>query len=177
MTNFSFFFMAALGLIICQTVVFPAFSWFAQCFDSLIIAVLYLSLVYSGSVGVISIFVIGLVMDSLSGGPFFLHTFSYLWVFMVVQMFKQVVFQRSALFIMTVSLIAVAIQQILMLFSIFVTHGQPGLAGVDYSLVIRQIIWGVLLIPAGVWMTNILRQNYLFTIRRVRRELARKYRG
>ncbi|HCY87316.1 MAG TPA: hypothetical protein DHV36_19440 [Desulfobacteraceae bacterium] len=177
MMNFSFFFMVTLGLIICQTVVFPEFTWFSQCFDTLIIVALYLSLAYSGYTAVAAIVVIGILMDSLSGGPFFLHVFSYLWVFLVVQMFKQFVFQRSALFMMTVSLIAVAIQQVLILFSVFVTHGQAGIASVDYSLVIRQLFWGVVFIPVGVWVTNVLRQNYVFIIRYMRREMARKYRG
>ncbi|MCG8618124.1 MAG: hypothetical protein MI802_18075 [Desulfobacterales bacterium] len=175
MMNFSFFFMVTLGLVICQTVVFPEFSWFSQCFDTLIIVVLYLSLAYTGYGAVTAIVGIGILMDSLSGAPFFLHVFSYLWIFLVVQMFKQLVFQRSVLFMMTVSLIAVAIQQVLILFSVFVSHGQPGITAIDYSLVIRQLFWGVLFIPAGVWVTNIFRQNYMVVIRQVRREMARKY--
>ncbi len=175
--NFSFFFMVTLGLVICQTVVFPSFSWFSQCFDILIIIVLYLSLVYSHYGAIIAIVVIGGIMDSVSGVPFFLHIFSYLWIFLIVQLFKQLVFQRSAVFMMVVSLIAVAIQQCLMLFSVFIEQGQIGVFNLDFALVLRRIVWGVLLIPPGVWVVNVLRQNYFYAIRQFRRELARKYRG
>jgi len=177
MMNFSFFFIVSLALILCQTIVLPGFFWFSQCFDILIVVVLYMSLVSSGYGAILAILVVGGVMDSISGVPFSLHIFSYLWVFFIIQLFKQFVFQRSASFMMGVSLVAVAIQQGLMIFSVFVSHGRTGLLGLDYSLVLRQMIWGVLFIPPGVWIMNILRQNYFYMIRQFRRDLARKYRG
>ncbi len=175
--NFSFFFMVSLGLAICQTVIFPSFSWFSQCFDILIVVVLYLSLAYTHYGAIIAIVVIGGIMDSLSGVPFFLHIFSYLWVFLIVQLFKQLVFQRSVVFMMVIGMIAVTIQQGLMLFSVFIQQGQQGVFNFDFALILRQIVWGALLIPPGVWTMGVLRQNYFYVIRQFRRELARKYRG
>lgn len=175
--NFSFFFMVTLGLVICQTTIFPGFSWFSQCFDTLIIPVLYLSLAYSGYGVVLAVAVIGIIMDSLSGVPFFLHVFSYLWVFMVVQMVRLLVFQRSVFFMMTMSLVAVAVQKVLILFSVFVSQGQAGLSTVNYSLIIRQLVWGVLLIPPCIWVTGVFHRNYRHIIRQIRRELVRKYGG
>ena len=175
--NFSFFFMVTLGSVICQTVILPSFSWFSQCFDILIILVLYLSLTYSRYGAVIAIVVIGGIMDSISGVPFFLHIFSYLWIFLIVQLFKQLVFQRSVVFMMVVSLIAVTIQQCLILFSVFIEQGQQGVFNLDFTLILRQVFWAVLFVPPGVWALNVLRQNYFYAIRQFRRELARKYRG
>ena len=177
MMNFSFFFIVTLTLIICQTVLLPGFSWFPQSFDLLIIVVLYLSL-YSARPGVIfCIVIIGAVMDSLSGVPFFLHIFSYLWVYMIVQVLTQFVFQRSVVFMIVVSLLSVSIQQGLILFSIFLSRGQLSIVDLDYSLVAKQILWGVLVIPPGVWVLNLLRQNYVYLIRQFRRNLIRRYRG
>ncbi len=175
--NFSFFFIVTLGSVICQTVIFPSFSWFPQCFDILIIPVLYLSLAYSHYGAIIAIAVIGGIMDSISGVPFFLHIFSYIWVFLIVQLFKQFVFQRSVVFIMVISLIAVTIQQCLMLFSVFIEQGQQGVLTLDFTMIFRQVVWGVLFVPPGVWALNVMRQNYFYAIRQFRRELARKYRG
>jgi len=177
MMNFSFFSIATLVLIICQTIIFPGFFWFPQCFDLLIIPVLYMSLVYSRYGVILSITVMGGIMDSISGVPFFLHIFSYLWIFFIVQLFKQFVFQRSAFFMMVVSLVAVVIQQGLMVFSVFLSQGQAGVLSLDFSLLIRQMIWGMVIIPPGVWMMNVMRQNYFYVIRQLRRNMVRKYRG
>lgn len=175
MMDFSFFFMTTLGLIICQTVIFPSLPLFAQSFDILIIVVLYLSLAYSRYGAAFAIAAIGGIMDSISGVPFFHYIFSYLWIFLIVQLFKQLVFQRSVIFVVVVSLAAVAIQQCLTLFSVFVGQGQAGVRGLDYSLAVRQILWGGLFIPPSVWLMNFMRHNYVYTIRRFRRELVRKY--
>ena len=135
-----------------------------------------MSLVYSRYGVVCAIIIIGGVMDSISGVPFFLHIFSYLWIFFIIQMFKQFVFQRSALFMVGVSLAGVAIQQVLMVFSIFLSQGRVGVLGVDYSLVFWQIISGMLLIPPGVWMMNVVRRNYFYVIKQFRRDMIRRYR-
>jgi len=177
MMNFSFFSIVTLALIICQSILFPGFFWFSQCFDILIIPVLYMSLVYSRYGVILAILVIGGIMDSISGVPFFLHIFSYLWVFFIVQLVKQFVFQRSAMFMIVVSLVAVSIQEGLMIFSVFLSQGQAGVLDLDFSLVIRQMIWGMVIIPPGVWVMNVMRQNFFYVIRQFRRDLARKYRG
>ncbi|WDP86738.1 MAG: hypothetical protein HUN05_17770 [Desulfobacter sp.] len=116
-------------------------------------------------------------MDSLSGVPFFLHIFSYFGVYMIVQLLKQFVFQRNLVFMMVISLISVAIHQGLILFSIFVSNGQEGVLTLDFSLMLRQLIWGVLFIPPGIWGMNLMRQNFVYFARQIRRELERKYRG
>ncbi|MCG8683450.1 MAG: hypothetical protein MI892_01130 [Desulfobacterales bacterium] len=116
-------------------------------------------------------------MDSLSGVPFFLHTFTYIWIYLIVQLFRQFVFQRSALFVMVVSLISVSIHQGLILFSVFLAQGEAGVMAMNYGLILRQMIWGLLFIPSGVWLMNVTRQNYIYAVRQFRREMVRKYRG
>jgi len=98
-------------------------------------------------------------------------------VFFIVQLVKQFVFQRSAMFMIVVSLVAVSIQEGLMIFSVFLSQGQAGVLDLDFSLVIRQMIWGMVIIPPGVWVMNVMRQNFFYVIRQFRRDLARKYRG
>ncbi|WDP92958.1 MAG: hypothetical protein HUN04_25815 [Desulfobacter sp.] len=176
MMNLTFFFIAALTLILCQTIVLPGTVLFSHGFDILLIVVLHMSLAFSHYGVVVAIIVLGTVMDSISGGPFFIHIFSYLWVYLIVKLFRQFVFHRSALFIMAVSFAAVGIQQGLVLFSVFVSHGQAGWLGVDYSLVLEQMVLGSLCIPAGVWLMNVMRQNWIVLLRQLRRSLARRYR-
>ena len=151
MMDFVFFGTVTLGLIVLQTIVLPALDFFSYCFDLPIVLVLYLSLFFPRYGTILAIFFIGTVMDSLSGVPFFFHVFSYCWIYIFVQLIKQVVFQRSILFMICVSLLAVVVQQGLMLFTIFLNHGHGGLVSLDYTQMVWQLIFGGLLIPPGVW--------------------------
>lgn len=175
--NGLFFVILTLSCILLQTVVFPAFSWFSQSFDIMIVVVLYLSLVYSHSAVVCTIVVIGGLMDSISGVPFGLHVFSYLWIYLIVQLFKQFVFQRSVVFILIISMVSVVIQQGLILFSVFINQGQDAIWRMDFTLMVRQIIWGGVAIPPGVWILNVLRQNWLYAVRMMRKQWEQKYRN
>lgn len=176
MMNFCFFLGAAVCLIVFQTAVLPSFAWFSHSFDLLLIVVLYISLAFSHTGAVLAVAALGLVMDSLSGGPFFLHVFSYLWVYIIVQLLKQVVFQRSVVFMMVVSLSSVLIQKGLILFSIFLDHGQQGVLAADFTRMLWQVVLGCLVIPPSIWLMTVLRQNTFYMIRRFRREMSMRYR-
>jgi rod shape-determining protein MreD len=176
MMNIAFFGAVGLGLMVMQTIVLPAFAWFPYCFDLPIILVLYLSMVFPSTGTIAAISFIGMVMDSLSGVPFFFHVFSYCWVYILVQLFKQVIFQRSILFIVFVSLLAVAVQQGLMLFIVFLSHGHQGLMALDYTRLVWQLALGGLLIAPGVWWLGLVRQNTMVMARQLGREFIKRYR-
>lgn len=174
--NFSFFFVVTFVLIICQTIIFPGTALFSQGFDSLFIVILYLSLVFSHYGAVIAIVVVGGIMDSISGSPFFLHIFSYLWVYILVRMFRQFVFHGNAFFILAVSITGVAFQQVLILFAVFVSQGTAGVSQIDFSLPVRQVAWAAVCIPPGVWVLSLLRQNWVGAARQFGRTISRKIR-
>lgn len=175
--NGIFFVFTTLFFILLQTVVFPSFSWFSQSFDMIIMVVLFLSLTYSHYAVVTAIVFMGGIMDSISGMPFFLHIFSYLWIYLIVQLFKQFVFQRSVVFVLIISVVSVAVQQTLIIFSVFINQGQAAVWRMDLSLMVRQLLWGVVVIPPGVWLLNVFRQNWLVITRNFRRSLEQKYRA
>lgn len=177
MMNFIFFFFATLGFIILQTVVLPDFSWFPHCFDLMIINVLYLSLFSPRYWVPCWLVVIGSIMDSLSGAPFFLHTASYLCIYLIVFFLRRLVFQRSTGFIFFVSLASACIYQGLVMFSVFLLQDQNTNASMDYRLCIGQIIWASVGIPIGVWFLETLHQNFSHAVKQSQRHMARKYRG
>lgn len=177
MINFIFFFFATLGLIVFQTVVLPDFFWFPHCFDLMIINVLYLSLFSPRYWVPFWLVVIGSIMDSLSGAPFFLHTASYLCIYLIVFFLRRLVFQRSAIFVFFVSLVSACIYQGLVMFSVFLLQDQNTNASTDYRLCIGQIIWASVGIPIGVWFMEALHQNFSHAVKQSRRHMARKYRG
>ncbi|MBU8850036.1 MAG: hypothetical protein KOO65_07260 [Desulfobacterales bacterium] len=160
--NALFFIILTVFLIILQTIVLPSFDWFVECFDLLIINVLFLSLVSSHYSMVAAIIIIGCIMDSISGAPFFYHVFSYLWIYIIVSLVKQLLFQKSIAFIFIISFVSVFIQHGLLLFSVFVNQGSNTIWTFDFSLLIRQAFWGFIFIPPGIWLVNVCWQNWIF---------------
>jgi len=158
----AFFIILTVFLIILQTIIFPSFFGFDQCFDLVIIEILFLSFISVHYSMVLAIIFIGCVMDSISGVPFFYHIFSYVWIYIIVQMAKQLLFQRSTLFVFIISIVSIFIQQGFLLFSIFVNQGGNAIWEFNFGRLIRQIFFGVIFIPPGIWLVNAFWQNWIF---------------
>ena len=156
---------------------YPDFFWFPHSFDLMIINVLYLSLFSQHYAVPFCLVLIGSIMDSLSGAPFFIHVSSYLGIYLIVVFLRRLVFQRSAIFVIIVSLASACIYQGLVMFSVFLLQGQKIIAATDYHLCIGQIIWAAIGIPIGVWFLKTVHQNFLYAVKQSRRHMARKYGG
>lgn len=172
--NGLYFFIITLFFIVLETIVFPAFPWFSQHFDLIIVPVLFLSLHFSRHTVVMAVVCIGGIMDSLSGGPFFLYMFSYLWIFVIVQLVKQFVFQTSGLFFLVISMVSVVIQQGLGIFSVFIQQGENAVWQMDFTLMISQVIWGTVLIPPGVWIVSTGYENWRHMVRMLKKNWEQK---
>jgi rod shape-determining protein MreD len=157
-------------LIICQSVIFPFFSFFRQSFDILLIIVLLISITSERRSVIFAIIAIGLIMDSISGVSFFLNTFSYLLVYMLIVLFKNVIFKQSVVFIMLISFIAVIIQNGLIVFSIFIKCGTEALYTLDYSLIIKQAFWAVIIISPAVFCFQKCRNIWKLMTEKIRNE-------
>jgi rod shape-determining protein MreD len=175
--NAVFFIFLTVFFIILQTIVLPSFAWFPQCFDLMIINVLFLSLRSSHYAMVFAVILIGCIMDSVSGVPFSLHIFSYVWIYIIVYLVKQFLFKQSILFILIISMVSVVIQQGLYVFSIFINHGSQAIQAIDLGLLIRQVFWGCVFIPLGIWLVTIFRQKWLLVTKTMGKQMAQKYRG
>lgn len=162
--NAVFFISLTIFLIILQTIVLPSFSWFGQWFDLLIIDVLFLSLISSHSSTIAAVILIGCIMDSISGAPFCYYIFSYLWIYIIVFLIKQFVFQKSIIFVFIISVVSVIIQQGLLLFSAFIAQGYNAIWTFNFDLLMSQIFWGFIFIPPSIWLVNIFWQNWILAM-------------
>jgi len=109
----------------------------------------------------LAIIIIGCIMDSISGVPFSYHIFSYLWIYIIVQIVKQLVFQRSTIFIFIISIVSISIQHGFLLFSIFVHQGVNPILELNFGLLMMQMFWGAIFIPTGIWLINVFWQNWI----------------
>jgi rod shape-determining protein MreD len=78
--SFVLYFIVPIGLILIQTAILPLIPFFVPFYDLLCLFVMYLSLFKSIRIAVSAALLIGLAMDSLSGGPFGLYLTSYCWL-------------------------------------------------------------------------------------------------
>jgi rod shape-determining protein MreD len=164
-------------LIILQSTVFPYFSWFDQCFDLLIIDILFLSLIASRHSMIFAIIAVGCAMDSISGVPFYYHVFSYLWIYIMVNIVRQLFFDQRVLFILIISFISVIIQHVLLLFSIFINNGNDFSLEFDFNLLIKQTLWGFIFIPLSIWIINIFWLRWKYMTKLMRKRLIQKQKG
>jgi len=164
-------------LIILQSNVFPYFPWFDQCFDLLIIDILFLSLIASRHSMIFAVIVVGCAMDSISGVPFYYHVFSYIWIYIMVNIVRQLFFDQSFLFILIISFISVIIQHVLLLFSIFINNGNDFSLGFDFSLLIKQTFWGFFFIPLSLWIINIFWRRWNLMAKLMHKQLTQKQKG
>lgn len=172
--NFVFFVILALFFIILQTIVLPSFPWFSSCFDIGVINIIFLSLAYTHYGVLAAVVFMGLIMDSISGCAFFYHSFSYVWIYLIIQTFKQFVFQQSVFFILVISLVSILIQQTLIGFSIFIIQG--GVSRADVSLMFNQIVSAFFIIPPGLWLLHFSRGQWLNAGRVIKRNFIQRYR-
>lgn len=152
--KFVFFTILTAFLIILQSVVLPCFTQLNHFFDLMIIAVLFISLKTTRHITVVAVMAIGCFMDSISGVPFSFHVFSYLWIYIIVYIFRQLLFDQNMVFVFIISIVSVLIQHVLLLFSILVIKGYDDVMLFDYQLLIRQVFWGFLFIPVSIWVLN-----------------------
>lgn len=169
-----FIFFFTLFLIVLQTVIFPSFAWFIYSFDLLIIEVLFLCLVFSHYTVVFVIIFLGCVMDSISGSPLGFHLFSYIWVYIIVTIVKQMLFKQSVIFILVISFVAVIIQHVLLLFFVYVSHGNHSIWDLDFSLLMQQAFWGVVFISPGIWLANVCWENWKFVTKFMQEHMVPK---
>ncbi|WP_022663570.1 hypothetical protein [Desulfospira joergensenii] len=172
--NLAFFIISALFFIIVQTIVLPSFPWFSHCFDLVTVNIIFLSLLYSHYGVLAAVILMGLIMDSISGCAFFYHVFSYAWIYLVIQLLKQFVFQKSVVFILVISMVSVIIQQALIFFSIFIIQGRA--SQTDFSMLLNQIIWALIVIPPSLWLLNLSRSQWHIAGHTLKKNIIRKYR-
>ena len=170
-----FFIILTLFLMILQSVVLPSFSWFEQSFDLLIIDILFLCLIASRHSMILAVISIGCIMDSISGVPFSYHVLSYLWIYIMVYIIRQLLFDQSVVFVIIISLASVIIQHLLLLVSIFVGNGNDNLSEFKFDLLIKQTFWAFIFIPLSIWIINILWVRWNLMTKLMYKQLIQHY--
>jgi hypothetical protein len=107
---YAFYLFICLFLVIVQTIIFPLCPIFFNFFDLMLPVVIYIGFFRSIGESIPVLVFLGLVMDGLSGGPFGLFFTSYLWLYGVVLLLKQIFLVKKILLLSFVAALGVLMQ-------------------------------------------------------------------
>ena len=156
MVKFTFHFLLFLTLIILQTSIFPFYHGLKNCFDLLLVLVLFFSLNFTHPLLLIAVLLIGCCMDSLSEAPLGLYTAVYLWIFISVWGLKRLVHSGNFIFLPLISGAAVLLENSFLFLSFFVRHGGAAIVMSDLILAGCQALWAAFLIPIAILLVELL---------------------
>ncbi|MDM8553070.1 hypothetical protein QUF72_23545 [Desulfobacterales bacterium HSG2] len=143
MSNYVFYIVVCLCLIILQTTVMPCFPILSKCYDLLVPLVLYLGIFRPVHECILIILFLGFVMDNLSAAPFGLYGTAYVWLFICmkwVTTFLHVVNSVLLPFVVALGVLA----ENLIFFGIFAILGTGASISADtVRTVAYQILWAL----------------------------------
>ena len=162
--TYCFHIAACLCLVIFQTTILPCLPLFDTFYDLLALYIVYMGVFFGVREGLPVALIAGLIMDSLSGGPFGLYFTVYFWLFIGVRQLIKIFHVSNYILLPFVVAAAVLIENVI-LFGTFVML-EPG---AQFSLsaingVVMQIIWAVCTGPFIIQFYNFIykRWNRLF---------------
>jgi cell shape-determining protein MreD len=156
----SFFIFLTFFLTIIQTAAFPDFFLSNHFFDLLIIIILYLGLVFKHPAIIFVLVLIGFIVDSVSGVYFGLYLTTYIWIYIIVQALKLIVFSRNIVFYLVIAATAVAIESIFLILSVFINQGKSGVASLNYYFMLKQMFLACIFIPLALVIITFIQKKY-----------------
>ena len=142
----SYFFniSVCLFLVILQTTVMPYVGLLNSFYDLLIPFVVYLGLSRNVRESLPFVFVLGFIMDNLSGGPFGLYLTTYFWLFVGVKGVTRLLQVGNRLFSLTLIVAAgVLIENLIFLGTLTILGPEPQLAGDSARIITVQVLWAI----------------------------------
>jgi rod shape-determining protein MreD len=136
--NYFLYIASGLSLAICQTTIVPRLPVVTHSFDLLLPWVIYIAAFRPVHETLPFVLFMGVLMDSLSGGPFGLFLTSYLWLFMAVRLTATVIRAENPLLLVFI-IIAAVVGQNALFFAVLGTG--------DDDSVSEQIGWVLLVGP------------------------------
>jgi rod shape-determining protein MreD len=160
MIKFLFYLCLFFFFFLVQTSNFWVFSILNQRFDLLLVIVLCLSLKFSHIRIIIAVFLLGVAMDSVSGGPFGLYSSAYVWIYILIRSLKAFVYLENIVFIVCLGIAAVVVENLFFMFVLVIGKGLDAVQYNDLVTMVDQVAWSLivvpLLVPAIYWLERIV---------------------
>ncbi|MDY6823387.1 MAG: hypothetical protein SWH68_06255 [Thermodesulfobacteriota bacterium] len=107
---YAFSFTVTLVLVLLQSIVLTVWLPFAGFYDLLIPVVLYLAIFRSAGEAVLILPMMGLLMDSVTGGPFGLYILTYVWLLAGIRAIIRYIHGTSIVFLFIAVIVGVTVE-------------------------------------------------------------------
>jgi len=155
-----FYICFCLLLIIFQTVILPFIPGFRSFYDLLTLFILYLGLFRPLRQSLPVVFVLGFIMDNLSGAPFGLYTTTYFWLFLGVSWMTRFLQVRHSILLPLLVGAGVLIQNLIFLGTIISAGGWPRFQKAVLMTGVVQLLWAITTGPVLLLMFNRIHQQW-----------------
>lgn len=162
-----FYLCLFLALFIVQTSTLRGFSIFSQGFDLVLVIVLSLSLKFSHIGTALAVFLLGCVMDSVSGGPFGLYISAYVWIFILVRSLKSLVHMENIVFLVCMSVVAVVVENAFLVFVLVMGGRVDVVYFKDLEIMAKQVAWGLVFVPLLLLAVDELERVFLLAVKKM----------
>ena len=141
--NYCFYIAVSLFLILLQTSLLPLIPLLENVYDLLIAFVIYLGLYRPIREGLILVFLLGFLMDNLSGSPFGLYLTIYCWLFIGVKWITTLFQVGNRVLLAVVVAVGVLIANGIIISSFAIQGGDIKLPENTMPTVLIQFIWAL----------------------------------
>lgn len=139
-------------LMLFQTTVIPALFNYANTYDLLIILIIYIGFFRSAAESIPVVLLLGLIMDSISGGAFGVYTTTYLWLYAVVAVVIQYLHVDSRFLLFAAIIAGVLWENTVVLTTVFIKDFVAEFS-VDYiKTIVAQVFWAALTGPVVFYL-------------------------
>jgi rod shape-determining protein MreD len=165
-----YFFHITIGfsVILLQTTVLPHMGFFTSCYDLLIVQIVYLGLYQTVRESVVIIGLLGVVVDSLTGGPYGVYLTTYFWLFVSVRWALVYLRLSDTIILPFVVAYGVLIENLLLFASaISMNHATDTIAQMNLRIIVRELLWAIFTGPILLLLLSLLYRTSQKAVRRM----------
>lgn len=151
---YCFHIFACLCLVIFQTTILPCFPLFNTFYDLSALYIIYMGLFFGVREGLPVALIVGLVMDSLSGGPFGVYLTTYFWLFIGVRQLIKFFHMSDYILLPFVVAAAVLIENIILFATFAMLEPGAQFSSSTINSVVLQVVWVICTGPFVIQFYN-----------------------
>ncbi|NQT10704.1 MAG: rod shape-determining protein MreD [Desulfobacteraceae bacterium] len=134
---------ACLCLVIFQTTILPCFPLFNTFYDLSALYIVYMGLFFGVREGIPVALIIGLTMDSLSGGPFGVYLTTYFWLFIGARQLIKFFRVSNYILLPFVVTAAVLMEAVILLGTLAMLEPGRQFSSSIINTVAMQVLWAI----------------------------------
>jgi rod shape-determining protein MreD len=145
--RFFFYIAICLVLVVCQTALIPRLPALGNFFDPLLPLVVFLAAFRPRHESVPFVIFLGILMDTLSGGPFGIYLTSYVWLLIGVRLATSVIRAANPILLMMLIMAGVLLQNVIFFGALAAAAPSLPHPGDALRVITGQIGWVMLVGP------------------------------